>query len=191
MLGKLRLSLRMKMFGGFGIALLIVAPVGAFSYKATGENQTNAGWIDHTYVVILEADGAVGELVNMETGYRGFLVTGQDEFLEPYNAGREAYKEHLAELKILTSDNPAQVGRWQDLEQRAAAWQAEVTEPGIALRREIVEGTKTEADVIAFETSGEGKRHFDGRRGVFAEAVGAEQALLEVRIADGHASAAC
>ena len=189
MLGKLRLSLRMKMFGGFGIALLIVAGVGAFSYRTTGENQTNAFWIDHTHNVIGEAEGALAELVNMETGYRSFLVTGQDEFLDPYNGGREAYKQNLTTLQTLTSDNPAQVARWQDLEQRAAAWQAEITEPGIALRNEVTAGAMTSADVIAFETSGEGKRHFDGMRAIFADAIGEEQRLLEIRGADGEASA--
>ncbi|WP_369335903.1 CHASE3 domain-containing protein, partial [Halomonas sp. ND22Bw] len=87
-------------------------------------------------------------------------MTGRDEFLEPYAAGAKVYQEKLRQLQQETADNPTQVRRWQDLEQRAAAWQREVTEPGIKLRRDVTAGSAGSDALVAFETSGAGKKHF-------------------------------
>jgi methyl-accepting chemotaxis protein len=182
------LALRWKLLGGFGLALLIVAGLNLFAYNATRKGAETSRWVDHTYSVISAADEALSALVNMETGFRGFLITGKEEFLEPYNTGKATYQAKLKELQRETADNPAQVKRWQDLEQRAAAWQQQVTEPGIKLRRDVLNGTATMDDVVAFVSSGEGKKHFDGIRAVFAEAVAAERSLLEQRRADDAAA---
>lgn len=176
------LRLQWKLLVAFSAVLLIVIGQTIFVYKNIRNSQKAAEWTEHTYKVIGLANAALGALVDMETGYRGFLIVGRDEALEPYNAGRTTYQEKLEELiKEETSDNPAQLRRWQDLKQRAAAWQSTVTEPGIKLRRAVSEGKATIEDVLNFEGTGEGERHFDGMRAVFAEAVGTEQALLDAR----------
>ncbi len=182
------LALRWKLLGGFGIALLIVAGLNLFAYTTTQKGAETSRWVDHTYTVISAADEALSALINMETGYRGFLITGRDEFLEPYNNGKATYQAKLKELQRETADNPAQVQRWQDLEQRAEAWQKQVTEPGIALRRNVTAGTATMDELVKLESSGEGKKHFDGMRAVFAEAVAAERSLLQQRRADDEAA---
>ncbi|MER3420697.1 MAG: methyl-accepting chemotaxis protein, partial [Chloroflexota bacterium] len=182
------LALRWKLLGGFGLALLIVAGLNLFAYTTTRKGVETSRWVDHTISVISAADEALAALVNMETGYRGFLITGKEEFLDPYNTGKATYQAKLKELQQKTADNPAQVKRWQELEQRADAWQKQITEPGIKLRRDVTAGTATMDDVIKFESSGEGKKHFDGMRAVFAEAIAAERSLLERRRADDVAS---
>jgi methyl-accepting chemotaxis protein len=175
------LGLRWKLLGSFGVVLAIMAAQSAFAYRTTIGSQEASRWVDHTYRVIGLAEDTLTDLVNIESGYRGFLVTGQDAFLEPYTAGKQGYAAKLKELQKETADNPAQVARWRDLEARAAAWQEKVTEPGIKLRRDVAAGKATNEQVIAFEASGEGKKHFDGMRAVFADAIEAERALLERR----------
>ena len=166
---------------GFGLTLLIVVVLVTLAYRTTKANQEANAWVTHTLEVMGTADQALSGLADMETGYRGFLVTGEDDFLEPYKNGKIAYAVKLKELQTKTADNPVQVGRWKDLEQRAAAWQQEVTEPGMKIRRAIAAGEADNQEIIDFETSGLGKTHFDGMRAVFAQAVGAEEILLEER----------
>ena len=178
------LGLTAKLLGLAGVVISMMVALSAYAYTTTGSNQESVQWVSHTQNVIGTAEFALGGLVNMETGYRGFLVTGEDEFLEPYDLGIEQYQSALATLVELTSDNPPQVERWQDLQARAADWQAEVTVPGIELRRAVEAGEATTADVIAFETSGLGKQHFDGMRAVFAEAIAIEEELMVEREAD-------
>ena len=164
--------------------LLVTVLFNVRTYQTVGSNQEAVDWVDHTHNVIEKAEFALTGLVNMETGYRGFLVTGVDEFLEPYDLGIGQYQGALADLTERTSDNPPQVARWEDLMARAEAWQVEVTEPGIQLRRDVSAGLASNDDVIAFETSGLGKQHFDGMRAVFAEAIQIEKDLMVVRQAE-------
>jgi methyl-accepting chemotaxis protein len=165
----------------FGVVLALTTIQSIFTYTVTTGQEETAGWVDHTHVVIADADEALAGLVDMETGYRGFLVTGDDNFLDPYRSGVISHREKLEELQELTNDNPTQVARWQDLVSRSEAWQREVTEPGMAIREAVTAGTATFADISAFETSGEGRRHFDGMRSVFALGIGAERTLMEAR----------
>jgi methyl-accepting chemotaxis protein len=182
------LTLKVRLVSGFVVVALLTCALGAFTFTTTRSTQATSQWVEHTYKVIDLANDALASLVNMETGYRGFLVTGRDEFLAPYNDGRNAYNARLAQLTNETADNPRQVERWRDLEARARAWMSTVTEPGIALRRKVSAGQATTDEVIAFETSGEGKRHFDGMRAVFEAAVKAERALLDERTASSAAA---
>ena len=183
------LSLAAKMISLAAVVLLIPIALGAFAYRTTGRNQESVEWVSHTHEVIRTAENALAGLVNMETGYRGFLVTGEDEFLEPYELGIEQYQSALTHLTEKTADNPPQVDRWNDLLARAEAWQTEVTTPGIALRRDVTAGRATTDDVVAYATSGIGKQHFDGMRAVFAEAIGIEEELMIAREADMASSA--
>ncbi len=48
-------------------------------------------WNDHTYRVMSLADRAMAAMVDQETGLRGFLVAGDDKFLEPYRGGFDAF----------------------------------------------------------------------------------------------------
>ncbi|GAB1343452.1 methyl-accepting chemotaxis protein [Gemmatimonas sp.] len=176
--------LRTKLMIAFSVVLSIVTVQSVIAFRATTANTESSRWTDHTHAVIEAANGALAGLVDMETGYRGFLVTGGNEFLEPYEAGKQRAESGLTKLQALTADNPAQVARWKDLMARATAWQDEITTPGIALRKSVSAGEATQDQVIAFETSGKGKQHFDGMRAVFSDAVQAERTLPEARSAD-------
>ena len=173
-----------KLMFSFGIVLTLLLILSTTAYLTTKSSQENSLWVEHTYKVISTAEDALAGLVNMETGYRGFLVTGKDEFLEPYRNGIVTATTQLTQLQELTSDNSGQVARWQDLLQRTAAWQTEVTEPGMQLRRDILIGKATTNALIEFESSGLGKTHFDGMRAIFADAIGEEKVLLNKRTED-------
>ena len=128
--------------------------------------------------MIYESTGALTAMVNMETGLRGYYLTGKDEFLTPYNDGRVAFTANIAALKKLTSDNPAQTQRWNELETRAATWQREIVEPGLSIRRDINAQRVPIDAIVKFVSSGQGKAQTDAMRNIFAQAIGEEQSLL-------------
>ncbi len=176
------LSLRWKILLSFSLVLALVIIQNLISYRTVDYNLSTANWVKHTQNVLNLSKQALEGLANMETGYRGFLITGKDNFLEPYNIGIKQYKEALEELQIKTSDNPEQVTRWQDLETRATNWQEQVTEPGMELRRRVETSLIDLSDVVDYVKTQEGKKHFDGMRAVFAQANQVEQALLVERL---------
>jgi methyl-accepting chemotaxis protein len=175
----LRLKAKLTLNAGAVIALAGAQSVAV--YHVTRDYQTKADWREHTVEVISHARAASNALVNMETGYRGFVITGQDEYLEPYAAGQKAADAELAKLAELTGDNPAQVARWKAVAEQAAAWRGAVAEPNIALRRRVAGGDVPLAEAIRAASRPDGKARFDAMRRVFDAATAAEQALLGPR----------
>jgi signal transduction histidine kinase len=175
--------LRWKLLLAFAAVLIIMVVLSAVTYQAIAVNDQTAALVDHTQAVITTADEALAALVDMESGYRGFLLTGREDFLEPYTSSAPVYYERLETLQQLTADNPPQVARWQALEQQAATWQRDVVEPGIRLRRQ---GGADAAAALA--GAAEGKRQLDSMRQLFATASSSERTLLAHRTAQAAAA---
>ena len=83
----------------------------------------NEEWVTHTYEVIEHANTILEAAVDMETGMRGFLLAGQDEFLAPYTDGAKRFHEFVASLSETVNDNPAQVQLLVEAEQTIREWQ--------------------------------------------------------------------
>lgn len=121
---------------------------------------------------------------------RGFLLAGRDEFLEPYDAGQARLGVQIADLQETVSDNPGQVARLAEVQQVINEWVTNVTEPMIALRREIAESssngfgaTPNMNDMAGLVAEARGKVYFDKFRQLMADFKAEEAALIEVRIA--------
>jgi PAS domain S-box-containing protein len=80
------------------------------------------GWVDHTDRVIGNARQLMWRMTDMESGLRGFLLTGDQSFLDVYNSAKAEVPEQLAVLERLTSDNPSQRRRLQELRELDLRW---------------------------------------------------------------------
>ncbi|MCB1760652.1 MAG: methyl-accepting chemotaxis protein [Gammaproteobacteria bacterium] len=146
-----------KLASGFGIVLgmmLIAAIVVFFSLRSLIDS---SNWVNHTYEVIGVANEVGAVLVDMESGQRGFVITGQDDYLEPYQQGNGRFAELIARGRELTSGSPEQMQRWQAVEELKQRWQSEVAEQEIAARREVSKGSEAQARFrdISIRTVGE------------------------------------
>ena len=140
----------------------------------------NEEWVTHTFRVIAEANAILASAVDMETGTRGYLLAGKEDFLAPYTSGRERFYEQIADLRETVNDNPAQVQLLNETEQTITEWQEVVTEPTIQLRRDIGDA-KTMDDMADLIGEAQGKVYFDRFRGLMAEFVAEERGLMEIR----------
>ena len=177
-------SLRIRLLGAFGAVLVILVILTSAAYRTTVLNQEANNQVIHTFQVISSADALLTGLVDMETGYRGFLIGGEDVFLEPYRTGAAEFDTRVNALEALTADNAAQVARWQDIHTQVTVWQQQVTEPGIALRRAVGEGRAQQAELTAWVAGGEGRRRSEAIRAVFEQALAVEEQLLSQRQAE-------
>lgn len=118
------------------------------------------GMVEHTYKVILTAEEIIAAAVDMETGMRGFLLAGMEEFLDPYIAGKEAFFKLVNELSNTVSDNPAQVTLLGEANEVISNWISRVVEPQIELRRKIG-NSKTMDDMADLVGQAKGKVYFD------------------------------
>jgi diguanylate cyclase (GGDEF)-like protein len=173
------LKLRFQFIAATTVVLACLLGQATFAYQTAAESRDAVAWVDHSQHVIQLADEAEGALVEMENAYRGFMVAGRIEFFEPFQAGRWMYLSRLAALKRETTDDPAQIHRWVDLEQREEQWEREVTIPGMTLRWQVAPGGRAFDPII--EGSVVDRAQFEAMRQVFGEAVASEQSLLARR----------
>jgi methyl-accepting chemotaxis protein len=140
----------------------------------------NEAWVTHTYGVIGQANDILSAAVDMETGMRGYLLAGKEGFLAPYTNGAKRFYELLASLSETVNDNPAQVELLGETEQTIRDWQSNVTEPTIALRREIGDAKNMDdmADLIG---EARGKQYFDAFRAIMIDFAAEETGLMETR----------
>lgn len=163
------MKLKTKMIAGYAIILSMMAVVSLVVYNSIDSLVTSSKWVNHTYEVIRNAESTGAAMVDMETGQRGFMITGEDEYLEPYHNGQKVFSTLIANGQKLTSDNPAQVTRWQDVAKMEAQWVKQVAEPEIAARRAVAKGAEASVHFKEISSRTIGKEIFDSIRAALAE----------------------
>ena len=145
--------------------------------------------VEHDQPVLANVAKLEKLAVDMETGQRGFIITGEDEFLEPYNAAEAIFLDLLEEEKALVSDNPPQVERLDEISELHNDWLRLAAEPEIAMRREVNEATVISDTLQEILRGRVGKNILDELRNKlstmeasFTKADNLEAAILAVKI---------
>ncbi|AEV83057.1 Methyl-accepting chemotaxis aspartate transducer [Actinoplanes sp. SE50] len=161
-------------FASIGVLFGLVSVV---VYRSVNTLTDTAGKVEHTYQVLDRIDALRSSLKDAETGQRGYLVTGQDAYLAPYQQALTDLGTEQQQLRSLTADNPKQQKRLDDLAPLVDAKLAELQET-IGLRRD--KGFEAARTVVLTD---KGKAVMDQIRAV-AEAMSTEESsLLGVRAA--------
>jgi len=160
-------------------ALLVGASVlvalGMFvSFRAFKQIEEASQARQNTRNIIERADNLLSELRDAETGQRGYLITGNEAFLEPYLAVRDIVSGHLAELRGLTH-RPAAQARLDTL---APLMQGKMEEMArvIELRRQ-----QDIASATAVVENGHGKHLMDAIRAEMSGFIQIENGVLAQR----------
>jgi CheY-like chemotaxis protein/CHASE3 domain sensor protein len=133
-------------------------------------------WVEHSEHVIGRANEVSRLSSDMEAGMRGYVLSGDDDFLAPYLAAKPRMDAELRNLARLVGDNPTQVDRIERVRAAQVQWQA-FAEEMIGRRGknadfvEIIQGIK----------SGRGKVLTDQVRREFLDFIMEEQRILQER----------
>ena len=173
-----------RLLAGFAATLGLMAVIGLASYANTRALVANSEAVSHTQDVLRDTVALLSALKDAETGQRGYLITGEDQYLEPYVTARAAADDALAGVRDPTRDNPAQQARLVDLEPLLAAKFDEMQRT-IDVRDDA--GLDAAAAIVRAD---EGKALMDEIRGVLDDVVAEEEALLAGRAAATSRSAA-
>ncbi|HEY2722201.1 MAG TPA: response regulator, partial [Chitinophagaceae bacterium] len=98
------------------VSLFLLVISSAASYFSIRNLITSGGWVNHTHEVKLRTEEIISNLKDGETGSRGYLLTKDASFLEPYNGAYERTISSINALKDLIKDNPAQQSNCDTLE---------------------------------------------------------------------------
>lgn len=170
-----------KILTGYAIILGLMVTSGVLVYANLGGIEDNFKWVLHTDAVLRKAENLRKSVVDMETGERGFAVTGKESFLEPYNGGYAVFQKLSQELIETVNDNPVQVERMQHIIDLVEKWKLRVDNEVIAKRRAAAQGRISLQESYRFIATGAGKAMMDELRGHFDEFIEAEAVLMEKR----------
>ena len=117
---------------GFGVSLLILLVTSTASFISIRNLLESAELVRHTNEVILEMEEIKAAVVDAETGQRGFIITGDESFLQPFNDSKERALAAYNKVLLLTEDNAAQQkdlpGLLQEVQDRFGHFNATITD---------------------------------------------------------------
>jgi len=149
---------------------------------------------DHDFAVLQLAADMEKLVIDMETGERGFLITGDENFLEPYNNALVEFDDHSEELMALISDNPAQQAVLTDIINDVEEWHNTITIPYIEMRRDIGSETITQENMREFNAMintvgrADGKTFLDSIRQQIDDFIATEVSLNRGRVDDANST---
>jgi signal transduction histidine kinase len=160
------------------LTAVVVALNAWFGFRAIQSLHDSEYWVAHTWQVINQVESIMSSAKDAETGNRGYLITGDKSYLEPYTRARQELPGKLDYFGSLTSDSPTHAHRLMEmravLEQRMSLLQQ-----GIDLRSENDHDT-----VRAIVLSGTGKTEMDHLRQLANDMEAEERRLLAIRTAN-------
>lgn len=101
---------------GFVLALVVLGATGTFAALRLRSMMNAGDWAYHTWDVLRQTEGLIGDLNAVESSQRGYLLTGSEDALPPYDSARSLVQRRLVQLKGLVADNPSQRDRIARLE---------------------------------------------------------------------------
>lgn len=169
------MNITWKIIFGLGINAAVLATIGFIAYSNMQSSLDNNKWVDHTHAVLEESQLVLSRLKDAETGQRGFLLTGKERYLDPYNSAVEQLKGSVNQLRNLTIDNPVETQRCDKLEELISDKLSELAET-INLKRV----GKIEA-AMAIVNSDRGKNLMEAARKIVSDIDTTERTLLVKR----------
>jgi methyl-accepting chemotaxis protein len=167
---------------GFALTLLVLVSIELLVYENTERLIEDSRWVTHTQHVLQALNEALLATQDLQSGTRGYILSGADEQLDAFRRGRTNIAATLTDLERLTMDNAAQVPRLAALRQLVAR-QLETYERYVREREKSFE-----AGIAAFQT-GTGTRGMEEIRATIAAMQAEAQRLLRERNAASEASA--
>ena len=131
------------------------------------------GWVQHTDRVLNNASEGLKLSIDQETGFRGYLLSGDVRFLQPYEVAKPRIRAEMETLNDLVGDNPTQVDRLRSI----AALQEEWT----AFAQSAITAKRDGGNFLDPVRDGRGKQLTDAIRAEYADFIAQEQRLRKER----------
>ena len=87
---------------------LVLLGVGLLIYRSIAGLITDTSSVTHTHIVIQTLSETLSLLKDVHASQRGFVITGQENYLEPYRTALPKIAQDLKKLDVLTADNASQ-----------------------------------------------------------------------------------
>src|SRR5580658_7493694 len=103
-------------FAGFAAAVAAVILMAGVSYQAQQRSTAAADAVTQGVERIVQVQNVLSSVKDAETGQRGFLLTGDEAYLEPFTSAKAAIDGELSLIRVLSANNPEQRLRLDELQ---------------------------------------------------------------------------
>jgi methyl-accepting chemotaxis protein WspA len=170
-----RWKIRTQITVGFALGLAVFTAIGIITYRGTQRLIAASQQEEHTYQVLNQVEEILSSVRSAETGQRGYLLTNDPEYLEPYNRARSTIQTRIDDLRNLVRDNPTQEAYLESLEPLVAEKMAELDN---TIRLRQTQGANAALNAVRTD---EGKQIMDQLRDLVRRMESEERNLLQVR----------
>ena len=169
------LSFKNRILGAFLIAALILIANTLLAYQSFMSMQQQGKWVSQTHNVIHHLEETVSQIKDVQSAQRGYVITGDLDYLTPYYTALPIAEKHLEALEEMLADNPAQQERLQKMAKEVHA--------RIATAAEVIALYQKSGQQPAFDAikTGVGKREMETIRILIQQMVDEEKQLLAAR----------
>lgn len=172
-----------RLIAGFGLSALTLVLVAVVSYRNANLLIENDSLVERSHQVRLELADLLSTIKDAETGERGFVITGEENYLDPYKSALGEIHTALADFRKLTSDSADQTKRLATLGPIIDTKLSEL-KAIIDLRRS--QGFDAAAKLVATNAA---QNHMDQIRAIVADADQEARDVLKQRSEEARASA--
>ncbi|MCG9722505.1 diguanylate cyclase [Shewanella sp. Isolate7] len=171
------MSIQKKLLGLLALLFLFLFSNIFLAYFLEQKSEQKQRWVTHTHTLLAYSDKLLLAVANAETGQRGYLLTQQNHYLQPYYRSLSHIEDLLVQLTRLTQDNPKQQQLLGRLDKEVARKLAELKESIELFEHDRPAG-------MQLVRSNVGQEYMANIRHYISEFNLEERRLLELRLAE-------
>ena len=177
-----KISFEQKLFTGFTAVIILIAVLSIFSSYYSDKRISTSQWVKHTNDVLNEAEQILSLTKDIESEGRGYIITGDSNYLQYFMIAKDNIFNHDKKLKELTKDNPSQQARIDSL--------SVLIDKRIGFSLQCIQAKNEKGFEVAKElmATGQGKFYTDAIRKVTSEIQQEENNLLIQRQKENNKS---
>lgn len=177
------LSIQKKLYAGFGAIVILLLALLMSMYNNFNKLTEANSWDRHTLQLLLKSHGLEASLLDIQAGYRGYLLTANENLLQGIGEKEKEMQQYLQQAKALTADHPVQQERLRKIEPLISDWMGNVVRPIIAKRRDIAKTPNPVDQVARDPVITSGFNHIASVHDILADFNAEENRLLTERAA--------
>jgi methyl-accepting chemotaxis protein len=166
-----------KLAAAFAAVVVLLAASGIVTFRELRVIADAGTRTEETHTLLDALHEMQASMIDQETSIRGFIIAGDDRFLDLYGAGKTALKDSHDRLQRLIGDDADGKAALEDIDSIVTAWQHDIAETEVADMAKF----ETREDARQIEANGMGRAYMDGIREKVADLDKAERAKLAER----------
>jgi PAS domain S-box-containing protein len=133
---------------GLILSVIVLLVNAVLSFRNIGQLTKNIEWVDHSREVLERLDDAIASILEAETNQRGYLLTGDEQYLHAYRQAADQVESRARKLEDETVDNPAQQRRVAQLKRLLEQRVAKLAETEAAYRNRSADATPAMPELL-------------------------------------------